>query len=428
MAQGETKKPNIKGGDYTAIDTKDGWYILKDIPTLAPVKQGVQNAPTDIGTEWFNDAVKFAQDAYENGKIAFPVHHTHTDDMGLHNPTFCGYFKPSRVGTANVPGKGEVPVIFSDFKVKKDAFEKINKGEMGYVSPEIRSWSKRRISSVALLDSIPPENIFPLLTVGKIVEDPAAQFSAELPKGCSVARFEDGIERVKFDQTFDPMEEGKPEPKPADHAEKCCAHCKANQEMLTKMSKDLYGGKMEAGKPDSAPIEQKGTPNPTQQGGAVQRMEDDPKAVARFAALEDTVSALKKQIDERAAAEKAKVLGDKALSEDLKGYQIGDKTKAAVYKFAAESEERLTAFVASVKEVAIKDGPRSLHEAELAGAVKLNDPVIAKFGENDPRKMEVVAKFASEYRTLKASPAGRGMRITEEQWIEQATKEMGGKL
>jgi hypothetical protein len=435
MASGGTgiQKPNIRGGDYTAIDTQDGWYILKDIPTLAPVKKGKKYATEDIGEEWFNSALKFAQDCYTNGKVAHPIHLTHTDDAGIHNPEFAGYFKPSKVGKMTVPDKGEVPVVFSDFKIKKNIYEKMAKGELGYVSPEVRGWEKKRISSVALLDSVPPENLFPLMTIGETKVDPTAQFATELPEGCSIARFSDGVERIKFDHRFDPMDskEEKSHDESKEKAERCCSHCKANQETLTKLSNDIYGGKMESGKPDSAPIEQKGEPEKTKQGAMANiRMEDDPKAVARFAALEDSVSALKKQITERDQAEKSKLAADKALAEDLKGYQIGEKTKAAVYKFAAEGEDRLKAYVESVKEVAIKDGPRSLYEAELAGAVKLNDPVIAKFGGNDPGKMETVARFAADYRTLKKSPAGKGMRITEEEWIAQAVKEaeMGGKV
>jgi hypothetical protein len=155
-------------------------------------------------------------------------------------------------------------------------------------------------------------------------------------------------------------------------------------------------------------------------------MEDDPKWVARFAALEDKNSALEKKFAERESAEKSRGLADKALAEDLKGYQIGEKTKAAIYKFAADGPEKLKEYIESVKEVAVKDSPRSLYEAELAGAIKMNDPIVAKFGANDPGKMEKVAKFASEYNALKKSPAGKGMRCTMEDWIKQAMSELDG--
>lgn len=428
MASGETG-PRIKGGSYDAIDTQDGFVLLRNMPSMSTVPKGVKGAPEDIQEEWMGDAVKFGSELYDKGNLCYPIHLGHNDDQGLTRPEFAGYFRPTRVGKGLVEGK-EQPVVFSDWKLKKPVFDKMAKGELGFVSPEVRSWGKRRISSLALLDSQPPHFGFPLQTIGKVTVDPAATFSADLPKGCTIAKFEDGVERIKFED-FDPMDTAsKAEPKPTEHVEKCCSHCKQNQDTLAKMSKDLYGGKMEAGKPDSAPVEQKAA-EPTKQGAMANiRMEDDPKAVARFAALEDKYAALEKKLTERESAEKAKALGDKVLADDLRGYQIGEKTKQAVYRFAAEGENKLKEYVESVREVAIKDSPRSLHDAELAGAVKLNDPVLAKFSQGNPAKMEVVARFAADYRTLKASPAGRGMRISEEEWITQAVKEaeLGGKI
>src|SRR3990167_828692 len=420
MAAG-TKKPNIRGGDYTAVRGSDGWVILKDIPTMAPVAKGTKGAPSDIEREWLEGAVKFGQDAYSTNKICYPVHTPHNDDLGLTTPEFLGYFRPTKVGTIQINGKDQ-QVVFSDLKLKSSAFDRIQSGELPYLSPEIRSWAKKSISSVALLSSQPPHFPFPNLTVKDVVEDPSAVFSADLPNGVTVAKFEDGKDRL----SFDPSEpDGKPdESKPG--GSKCCEHCKTNQEAVKKMSDTIYGGsKMESGKPDGKPVDQTGTPEPTKQGGAKMEAED-PKLAAKFAMYEDKISSLTKRMDEREQAEKSKASADKAIAEDLKGYQIGDKTRAAVYKFAAEGPERLKEYIESVKEVAMKDSPGSLFAAELAGAVKMNDPLIVKFGQNDPDKMEKAAKFAADYRTLKKSGAGKGMRLTEEDWIKQAMSELDG--
>ena len=186
---------------------------------------------------------------------------------------------------------------------------------------------------------------------------------------------------------------------------------------------------MEAGKPSATPVEQPNADLTKQAAAANVRMEEDPKVAARFAAQDDKIARFEAALKERDQKEKAKELAQKAL-EDLNGYQIGDKTKEQVAKFALQGEAPLKEFIAAVKEVALKDSPRSLYDAELAGAVKLNDPVVAKFAGGDAGKMEKAAKFASEWRTLKASPAGKGMRINEEEWITQAMKEaeQGGKI
>ena len=395
-------KPRIDGGNYTAIDSGDGWYILKNIPTLAPVPKGQKRAPQDIGEDWFNSAVKFANESYSKGKIAYPVHLTHTDELGLHNPQFAGYFKPSGVGMMDLPELGNVPVLFSDYKIKADVFKKMESGELGYVSPEVRNWNKNRVSSVALLDSIPPHNAFPLMTIGNVIKDPTAKFEAELPEGIKVARFADGFERVTFDPTEEKKEEAKQEEKPAMPIEK------------TEQNE-------QPGKPNAAPIEQAnpGKPvNEIKQVVASAKMEaDDPKVAARFAAMEDRNAALEKRLNERDALDKSKALEAWALGE-MAGYQIGPAAKKSIAKFSQAGESQLKEHVEMLKEVTPKDSPRTFAAAEAASAVAINDPKLAKFAQAGPEKLEAAAKFASEYRTLKSHPAGNGMRTTEEEYVK----------
>jgi hypothetical protein len=319
-----TQKPNISGGNYKAIDTKDGWFILRDMPCMSLVPKGIKNAPKDIGEEWMGDAVKFHQELYEKGKAAYPIHIGHNDDLGITHPEFVGFFKPTRVGKGLVEGK-EQPVTFCDWKIKKTAFERFSKGELPFVSPEIRRWDKHKISSLALLDSQPPHFAFPLQTVGEVVEDPTAKFSADLPEEFKVERFSDIMERVTFDPSVD---EKKEEPKKSE--DKPMADVKPTEDL-------------QAGKPNAAPVDQK-TKEPASVAGTGGKMSlDDPVVAAKFAAIEDRNAALEKRLNERDAADKAKSLADKAL-ESLRGYQIGDKAKAQIAKFAADGEEKLPTF------------------------------------------------------------------------------------
>lgn len=393
-------KPNISGGGYKAISTGDGWYIIKDVPCMSVVPKGTKNAPHDIGEEWMGDAVKFHQDLYDKGKTAFPIHINHNDDHGLTHPEFCGFFKPTRVGVGLVEGK-EQPVTFADWKIKKSAFDRLSNGELPFVSPEIRRWDKRKISSLALLDSQPPHFAFPLQTVGEVVEDKTATFAADLPSEFKVERFSDLMERVTFDPSVDEVKEEKKKVEEKPMAD------------VTKPKEDL-----QAGKPNSNPVDQKTTEpaSDAKSGAETIKMSEDPKMAARFAAMEDRNALLEKRLNEREAAEKASALEMKAL-ESMKGYQIGDKAKAKIAQFAAKGEEELNSLIETLKEVTPKDSPRTFGAAE-AGNVSPSDPAVAKFAQQGPDKLEAATRFASEYRILKAHPAGRGMQITEEQYVK----------
>lgn len=394
-------KPKINGGNYRAIDTQDGWYTLKDIPTLAPVKKGQKNAPYDVDENWFKDAVKFGQESYQKGKIAYPVHITHTDDLGVHNPEFAGYYVPSKIQKMDLPDHGEVPVLFSDLKVKKSVFEKMQAGELGYLSPEIRNWNKRRLSSVALLDSIPPHNPFPLMTIGEVVVDGSAKFEAELPTECAIARFSDGFERV----TFDPREAGKDE----DKETKVEGETMADEKPIQNE---------QPGKPNAAPVEQAKPGKPAEELMATKMSgEMDPKWAAKFAAQEDANARLMARLDAIEAEKKAKALESWGL-EQMAGYQIGSAAKKSIAKFSAEGEAALKEHIAMLQEVTPKDSPRTFAAAEAANAVPINDPALAKFAQAGPEKLELAARFASEYRTLKNHPAGRGMNIREEEYVK----------
>ena len=395
-----TSKPKINGGNYTAIDTQDGWYTLKDIPTLGPVKKGQKNAPFDVDEKWFGDAVKFGQDSYKRGKIAYPVHLTHTDDLGIHNPEFAGYYVPSKIQKMDLPEHGEVPVMFSDYKIKKSVFEKMQNGELGYLSPEVRNWNKRRLSSVALLDSIPPHYPFPLMTIGEVVVDPSAKFEAELPTECAIARFSDGFERV----TFDPREAGRD--KDTDTETKVEGEKMADVKPIQDE---------QTGKPNAAPIEQVGAVKTSLP--AKMEAESDPKMAAKFAAMEDANAALMKRLDAIEAEKKAVALEKWGL-EQMAGYQIGAAAKKSIARFASEGDASLKEHIAMLQEVTPKDSPRTFAAAEAGNAVAVNDPAVAKFAQAGPEKLELAARFASEYRTLKAHPAGKGMNIREEDYIK----------
>lgn len=397
-------KPLLPGGNYRATDTRDGFVTLHDVPIMGHVAKGTKGAPEDIGHDWLDGARKFGDDSFIKNKICYPIHVGHHDEMGA-RPEFAGFFRPTRTGTIEIDGQKE-EALFSDLKVKKSIYSRIESGELPYVSPEIRNWSKRRISSVALLASEPPHFQFPIVTPGQVTEDSSASFSADLPEDMKIATFEDGKERVMFGRvTFDPVEDEKNEKEIE------------TKKLEGKPMADEKKQDEQLGKPNPSPVELPHGAKPVSQiQQVVAKMEDDPKAMARFAAMEDRNAALEKRLNERDSADRAKALEAKAI-EALKGWQIGDKARQQIAKFAAEGEDRLNAFVETLKEVSAKDSPRTFAAAEAAMSVPVNDPALAKFAQAGPEKLESAARFASEYRTLKAHGAGKGMTITEEAYV-----------
>lgn len=396
-----TSKPNLPGGNYRATDTGDGFVTVHDVPIMSEVAKGVKNAPQDIGHDWLDHARKFGEDSFLKNKICYPLHVSHHDDSGVKQPEFAGYFRPTKIDHIEIDGQKK-EALFSDFKVKRSIFDRMQKGELPYVSPEIRNWNKQRISSVALLDSEPPHFPFPMVTIGELSADASAKFAADLPGECAIARFSDGFERVTFDPTREKDTDKESDKETKVLEGKPMADVKANQDEQT-------------GKPNAAPIEQVGAVKTSLP--AKMEAESDPKMAAKFAALEDANSALMKRLDSIEAEKKAKALELWGV-EQMAGYQIGNAAKKSIARFAAEGEASLKEHIAMLQEVTPKDSPRTFAAAEASNAVAVNDPAVAKFAQAGPEKLELAARFASEYRTLKAHPAGKGMNIREEEYIK----------
>ncbi len=229
-------KPNIRGGDYRAIDTQDGFFIIRDVETMSSVPNGARGNEEAVDENFLGSIAKYHQSAYETGKIAFPLHIGHHDDQGLKKLEFAGLFKPTRVEEREVNGKKR-PVLFSDWKVKADVFKRIQGGELPYRSPEIRNWANKKISSLAILDTEPPHFEFPMTTVGSVTVDPTAKFESDLSPDFKLEKFEEK-EVVTFADKDEPKKK-EPASVEAGVDGKCCAHCAQYSSMLHKFSKML---------------------------------------------------------------------------------------------------------------------------------------------------------------------------------------------
>lgn len=390
-----TPKVDIRGGNYKATIGPDGWAIFRNIPVMGPVPKGEKGAPEDIGPSWMKKSVGFSLSDYDKGNYAAPIHKGHHKSLSIEDPEFLGFFLPKEVGTASIEGKSE-PAVLADIKLKPSAFEAARRGELPFLSPEV-DWSTGQFMSLSFLDSNPPHFKFPIFTVGEVTTDSTAKFEAALkaPAAFGMAS--------------------------------CCKHCSAYQ---SKHGRPFEEGSMdpktgENSKPSATPVE----PNTATMGAtagssttlsgtpANVKFEIPPEFAARFAALEDTNAALKKRLDAEDAAKASKELEAKAL-EDLRGYQIGEATKAQIAEFAKFGKDRLDKFVASVKELAPKEPPRSMGEF-LGQSISAADPVLAKF-QGNPAELEVARRALAEHKIMTAK--FKGYSVPADKHVELAVR------
>lgn len=431
----------INGGAYQATDTADGFFTIHDIPLMSSVREGDKNVPKDIDWhKWMTTAVSFAQAEFTRGKFMAPAHYGHHKIIEISDPLFAGYVVPKNVGTFQVNGE-EKPTIFGDVKVTRECMDKILNGRLPYLSVEAH-WGEKVITSLSFLDSKPPYFHYPLITIGRITKDPTARFEAKIS---DVVRFEkdEGNEPGKA------REEGAPAPAKAGAKERpagdepvdegmggggCCEHCERFEAQISKVSKLMgipYLGMATQGRttmsdpknPNATPVDPT-DPAEKEKARKVQEAEQARmQAEGTSAKLEGRVAALEEGNQKRAAAETAKTLETRALDR-LKGYQIGDKVKAGIAKFAAVSEAVLNDFVDGVLESAVKRSPTTLGEFDSTLRAPSSDPTVAKFGKDSPERLEFAMQAKAEWEQLSKQ---RGFLSSADEYVDYRVKELMAK-
>lgn len=420
----------IKGANYRALDTKDGYFTVLDVPILSELKKDEKGVPQDIDKVYLEKLVSTAQEEYASGKFCGLVTLGHTDDFGQKDPPFIGYFLPKTVKLHRVGGE-EKWTIFSDIKMGERWFQMALKAELPYHSPEILKWDAYRIDQLAFLNSRPPHFRYELFTVGEIAEDASARFDAH-PR---TRRF--AMEIPPKDEEGEPGKKAiEAEGKGEGEAEAHCMHCEEHGKFMRYMASKLgisYEGEAkmaeEKTKPDAAPKElpKDAVPTTNAPGSPSARMDgmDDPKIAAKFAAQETRVKALEDRIKARDEADETASRVKRAEAE-LQGYLLGDEAKKSIVKFAAMGDESLAQFVAAFRESAQKVPARTLGEMEAAIA-KDAEPTIAKF--QAPEDKEKAARFAAEYTALKKRAPGYSLSLEQHVEMEMrrhaAAKEEG---
>jgi len=354
----------IEGGRYTAVDTGDGYFTVLGVPIMSEVPKGTKNAPFDIDRGYLIRCVAIAKRQYEQGKFCGPLHIGHNKPLELSDPDFAGYFLPRSVAEYDLNGDKKW-TVFADLKLKAEIFERVTRGELPYVSPEINDWYSGKIDSVSLLNSKVPFFQYALFTIGEIRKDTSAKFEAtfQSPYGMEA--------EMKKDSAH-------------------CDHCDRHEKAIMKF---LPGAKMADEKPNATPVE------PSQIGKEQTAMAAEAKIAAQFAAYEARIAAL--EVERKSREDETRVAGLIARAyAELKGYQLADSVKDKIAKFAKAGEEVLNTFVAAYKESVPKDPPKTLAEFEQ-GQVSDKAPELAKFQNLEPAELDKARAALAEWHEMK---------------------------
>jgi hypothetical protein len=406
----ETPPVKINGAEYTAVDTKDGFFTLKDVLFFGEVPKGEKNAPEDVKSERMQQMVASALAKYEKEKFAAPSHKGHHKAIAFEDPEFLGFMLPKRVGKTVLDGK-EQDAIFGDLKLKASAFERVKKGELPYLSPEV-DWETWQFSSMALLDSMPPHFKGPLITVGKIMEDASAKFTVDATT--SQGKFM----ALKEKKEGDPKESGEKE---EGGIEERLEHLEASFATIDKSLADVFfkmgmpykgaqmGDKGYMHKQDSSAPKEDDTKGNTVSEKT--KFEDDPAVMAKFAAQDASMKALEAKIAAK-DLEDAKKARTAAAFEELKDYPLTQVGKDGIAKFADDAD-KLKVFVDVLKAQTPKNSPKSVSEFEASAkpatpAINGADPDLAEFQLKRPNDMPAILKYAEYHAAWKTSKASFG--------------------
>ena len=404
-------KINIKGGNYRATDTADGYHIIHDVPLVSEWKKGDHGAPYDGTAEVLQEFVQTAQNRYSQGNFCATAYKRHNPDIPIDHPDFLGYVLPKRVGKYTLE-TGEKATIFGDIKISNDGFEQARTGKIPYVSVEI-PWEKRRIRGLSFQDTLPPQYEYALFTTGEVVKDATAKFQVIHDVGKFMADDESKEDNEMSDEKIAKYVDaniGK-------HIEKYLdGNLKKHLEKITPLTQDPN-----IRKPDALPAE------PNKEGGKMTNL--DPEFAAKFAAQANDLAELKGKFAESEGKEKVKALMAKADGLLFRKIMLPEVRDTIIMKFAADSlsmnkgEEWFLATIEKLKPSLRDKPPANIAEFQAGAlpAVDPGDPVVAKFVQKNPQDMEHVTKFAAQWAELKRALGDR-FNCTQENFI---TNELG---
>ena len=396
----------IKGGNYRATDTGDGYFTVHDVPFVSEWVKGDHDAPYDGTQDVLQEFVDTAQRRYNDGNFCATAYKRHNPDIPITHPDFMGYALPRYVARYTLEG-GPKWTIFGDVKLSAEKFADARAGRVPYASVEI-PWAQRRIRGLSFQDTLPPQYEYALFTIGEVSRDEAAKFVA--------------------------IPEAVPMPEPAKN-EVEAAIAKFAAEALPKIVEDAIKKAMpeKFGAAPGPDDDVKG-PHDSSSGkpsNPPAQMTMDAETAAKFAAMLNDNSEIKAQFAAMAnekktatlVAEAQKRLASKSVTKDLMD-QIGAFAAEAVGKENGKGwfDKMIEALSTSLRE----KPPRDYADFTAGAAPSSQDPAVAKFSAEGPEVMAEVARFAAQHRELKRLLGDR-ITIPETAFIENELRQSKAK-
>jgi hypothetical protein len=432
-----TRTYELGGGKYTATQNADGTWNVLDVPICGEIPEAhIDSHPWNgkpIDRAWMQKTVENHQGKFKDEGFLPPLHIKHHEDGK--DRQLAGKFLPTRVGKLQYEGK-ETDVILADLTlIPDDVFQRIEKGELSYISIEASSWEDGKFTSCAIMDSDAPYFAFPNVTVGEKVTATGVAVE-ELVGSVGMSRAysgtkegvlvlckaftgvklaDDGTE--KKDDAGDKTEkpgDGEADDAPKDPNEVVTP---ANDEMsllkqilttLNVLAKNFTG----VGSTAAA------TQEPAENHAPVEQEKDamsDPKekkpaasaeSTVQLAALEGKLAGLTQKIEDREKKDALVALASK-YEAMLAGWHVTDSTRKTIALMAEKGEDAVKAFVESFKSSVPKDPPATLSEYE--GGVSMSAPssdpdaqkVLQQYASRGPEVQEQVQKFVAMHRAAK---------------------------
>ena len=446
-------KIKINGGKYRWMNTHDGYFTVFDVPIMTEIPKGTKGAPKDVDRLELEHYVMVAQERYNAGHFVATCFKGHNADLPITNPDFLGYVLPNRVGLYKMED-GPKWTLFADVKLKEAGFQAVMRGELPYHSPEL-PWEKRRISGLALLDSMPPYFEFELFTLGEeltevehrgqrgafmtVVHDISKFLEGDftMPDSKSCAKCSDCVkkdEEITLLKKLTAEAEGRAKKLMAEAstagAMKAAAEEKEEESDEDKKKKakkkEEEEDQAKMGATPTSPADQvasKPNPLPMEPTSSTKEAKMSiPDAViamfaerdAKLASMQNTVRQLTEDAA-RKAAEEAKRTRVASAKAELAGFVLSTDIDETLATFA-DDEGKLKVYVQSLKKNAQKQPLTSLSDFSGLGSGEAQNPALAKFTQQGPDVLEKAQRFAAMFR--ESLRMKLPLSMTEEQYID----------
>lgn len=174
----------MPGGKYPALQNPDGTWNVGPVPLMPVHEARGRYAATgeawsyDVDAKWLRGSVSLAEKEFKESAYMAPLHEDHRPQPGVPIPSDrnLGRMRPTGVKPYRIEGTDK-PVAFGMLMhIPHAKYAEMRHGKLAgcYLSAEVNSFEKGKISSVSLMSATPPRWPFPPITIGDETPHPNA--------------------------------------------------------------------------------------------------------------------------------------------------------------------------------------------------------------------------------------------------------------